>query len=179
MPSWRDLRLFSAGGGGDLAEWDIEHGSIRVRYSLLSPLFFLCLTYCRQRTIPSHGGSIWSISPNPSSTLLALGCEDGSVRILSLDNDTLIHHRRLDRVKCRILSLAWGPPTPRDTTRVNPEGSSSDDEDDDWSDSWIVAGCSDSCLRKWDVSTGRLQERMGTDKLRGEKTLVWTVGVLG
>ncbi len=132
-----------------------------------------------QRTLPSQGGSIWSISPNPSSTLLALGCEDGSVRIVSLENDSFIHLRRLDRVRCRVLSLAWGPPTPRTASQRTDESDSSDEDENDWSDSWLVAGCSDSCLRKWDVTTGRVLERMGTDKLKGEKTLVWTVGVLG
>ncbi|CAL1696492.1 unnamed protein product [Somion occarium] len=165
VPSWSNLRLFSAGGGSELAEWDIERGTIR-------------------RTISSQGGSIWSASANPASTLLALGCEDGSVRILSLEYDTLTHLRRLDRVKSRILSLAWGPPVPRDTSKPSStshgnDEESSDEEEDDWTDSWLVAGCSDSSLRKWDIASGRVLDRMGTDKQRGERTLVWTVGVLG
>lgn len=81
-----------------------------------------------------------------------------------------------------MLSIAWGPPVPRrQKTDIN-EGSSDDDEGDDeenWSDSWLVTGGSDSSLRKWDVTTGRVINRMGTDKIRGERTLVWTVGVLG
>ena len=133
-----------------------------------------------QRTVPSHGGSIWCIAPNPASTILALGCEDGVVRLLSLENDALTHLRRFDRVKSRILSLAWGPPTPRERKTAADEVDSSDDDDEDeWSDSWIVAGCSDSSLRRWDVASGRVGERMGTDKQRGERTLVWAVGVLG
>lgn len=56
--------------------------------------------------------------------------------------------------------------------------SESDDEDDEWSDSWLVTGGSDSALRKWDVKTGRVLDRMSTDKLRGERTLVWSLGVL-
>ncbi|KAF7794114.1 hypothetical protein EIP86_005244 [Pleurotus ostreatoroseus] len=156
-PKFADLRLFSAGGGSELAEWDLERSCIR-------------------RTIPSQGGSIWCISPNPASTILAIGCEDGAVRLLSLEHDTLTHLRRLDRVKSRILSLAWGPPVPRETK--NTEGSD-DEEEEEWSDSWVVAGCSDSSLRKWDLATGRVGDKMGTDKMRGERTLVWAVGVLG
>ena len=106
-----------------------------------------------------------------------------AVRLLSLEHDTLTHLRRLDRVKSRILSIAWGPPVPRQTGAVSggaDEGSSdSDDDEDDWKDSWLVGGCSDSSLRKWDIATGRVDERMGTDKTRGERTLVWAVGVLG
>ena len=142
----------------------------------------------KQRTISSQGGAIWSISANPSSSSLALGCEDGTVRILSVAHDTLTHSRRFDRVKCRMLSIAWGPPVPRQSQRTQQknaarnagESSDEDDEDEDeWTDSWLVTGGYDSSLRKWDIATGRVVERMGVDKVRGERTLVWTVGVLG
>lgn len=62
---------------------------------------------------------------------------------------------------------------------MSDDSSDSDNEEDDWGDSWLVTGGSDSSLRKWDVATGRVLDRMGTDKMRGERTLVWTVGVLG
>ena len=133
-----------------------------------------------QRTLSSQGGTIWTISPNPASTILALGCEDGAVRLVLLLYDELNHLRRLDRVKSCILSIAWGPPVPRQSkTQAAGADSDSDDDDDEWTDSWIVTGCSDSSLRKWDFASGRMLERMGTDKIRGERTLVWAVGVLG
>lgn len=106
-------------------------------------------------------------------------------------NDTLTHYRRFDRTKSRILSIAWGPPLPRQAQakpRSPKNGSSlsdndsdddSDDDEDDWKDSWLITGCSDSSLRKWDVETGRVIERMAVDKIRGERTLVWVVGILG
>lgn len=120
------------------------------------------------------------MAANPACTTLALGCEDGTVRLLSLLHDTLTHQRRLDRVKCRLLSIAWGPPVPRKTSQEKTQESSDDEDDeDDWSDSWLVTGGSDSSLRKWDLATGRVLDRMGTDKIRGERTLVWSVGVLG
>ncbi|KAJ7932627.1 WD40-repeat-containing domain protein [Mycena leptocephala] len=160
VPSCSELRLFSSGGGSELLEWDMDRGCVR-------------------RTISSQGGSIWSMSVNPASNLLALGCEDGTVRLLSLANDTLTHHRRFDRVKCRVLSIAWGPPSPRQRSAGKTTDDSSDEEEDDWTDTWLVTGGSDSSLRKWDVATGRSIDRMGTDKIRGERTLVWSVGVLG
>ncbi|KAF8640615.1 hypothetical protein AX17_000276 [Amanita inopinata Kibby_2008] len=166
VPGSSDLRLFSSGGGSELIEWDMDRSCIR-------------------RTINSQGGAIWCISPNPASNTLALGCEDGAIRLLSVANDTLTHSRRFDRVKCRILSIAWGPPVPQarlEKPSAATSGESSDDdgdEEDDWNDSWLVTGGSDSSLRKWDVTTGRVMDRMGADKIRGERTLVWTVGVLG
>ncbi|KAK2462076.1 hypothetical protein APHAL10511_006539 [Amanita phalloides] len=163
VPSYSDLRLFSSGGGSELVEWDIDRGCIR-------------------RTINSQGGAIWCISVNPALNTLAIGCEDGSVRLLSVAHDILQHSRRFDRVKSRVLSIAWGPPVPRKRAdRPSEAGESSDegDDEDDWSDAWLVTGGSDNSLRKWDVTTGRLMDRMSTDKIRGERTLVWTVGVLG
>ncbi|KAL0950875.1 hypothetical protein HGRIS_007634 [Hohenbuehelia grisea] len=160
--TYSDLRLFSSGGGSDLLEWDLERG-------------------CVKRSIDSQGGSIWSMAPNPACTMLALGCEDGTVRLFSLAFDGLAPYRKFDRVKCRILSVAWGPPIPRATPASRPtdDNESSDDDEDEWTDSWIVTGGSDSSLRKWEVATGRAIDRFTVDKMRGERTLVWTVGVLG
>ncbi len=181
IPSIFDLRLFSTGGGSELAEWDMVHATIRVTWSSWSPRALLTLLI--QRSISSQGGSIWSIAANPTSTILALGCEDGSIHLLSLEYDTLEHLRRLDRSKSRILALAWGPPFLRGSrdrvSTTHDQDDSSDEDEDEWQDSWIVAGCSDSSLRKWDVSSGRILDRMGTDKVKGERTLVWAVGVLG
>ncbi|TFK76861.1 WD40 repeat-like protein [Pluteus cervinus] len=161
VPATSDLRLFSSGGGSELLEWDIERGTLL-------------------QTINSQGGTIWCMAVNPSSSLLALGCEDGTIRFLSLESDTLLHQRKSDRVKCRMLSIAWGPPRlkqPNQTTQN--ESDTSDDDEDEWSDTWLVTGGSDSSLRKWDVASGRVVDRMGTEKIKGERTLVWTVGVLG
>ncbi|KAF9014951.1 WD40-repeat-containing domain protein [Cyathus striatus] len=164
VPTSRDLRLFSSGGGSELIEWDLERSCIR-------------------RTIGSQGGSIWSIAVNPASTVIALGCEDGTVRLLSLLNDTLSHTRRFDRVKCRLLSIAWGPPVPRREMKRNASkevgSDESDDDEQEWEDSWLVTGGSDNSLRKWNVANGRVVDKMSVDRVRGERTLVWTVGTLG
>ena len=108
-----------------------------------------------------------------------MGCEDGAIRILSLENDSLVLHRRLDRVKSRILSIAWGPPIMTASTSKDADSDEEDDEEDEWKDEWLVAGCSDSRMRKWDFTNGRITDRMGTDKMRGERTLVWSGAVLG
>lgn len=159
--STSNLRLFSCGGGSELLEWDIEASVVK-------------------RTINSQGGAIWSFAANPSSTRLALGCEDGIIRILSLEHDTLEHLRRFDRSKSRILSIAWGvPAAPTKVALDDSPENSDDDEEEEWKDEWIVTGGSDSAVSKWDVRTGRIVQRMATDKVRGERTLVWSVGVLG
>lgn len=84
------------------------------------------------------------------------------------------------------MSIAWGPPSPPRIKQSKPKAAadepeaeeSDDDDDDEWTDAWLVAGGSDSSIRKWDVKTGRVMDRMTTDKLRKQATLVWTVAVL-
>jgi len=93
------LRLFSMGGGSELLEWDLNKGVVK-------------------RSISSQGGSIWSMVANPASTKLAIGCEDGCIRIVSLENDQFFVERKLDPINGRILSIAWGPPTPRDSPPI-------------------------------------------------------------
>ena len=137
-----------------------------------------------KRTVNSNAGAIWSVSANPKSTIIALGCEDGSIQLLSIEHDGLSHLRKLGKVKSRLLSIAWGPPIPRDSRlpaeiASESDDSSDDENDDDWSDCWLVTGCADSSIRKWDFVTGRITHRLTTDKTRGERTLVWSVCVLG
>jgi len=142
------------------------------------------LTESTKRTINSTGGAIWSVSANPKSTILALGCEDGSIQLLSAEHDGLSHLRKLGKVGSRLLSIAWGPPISRGSrpsVGITPDSddSSDDENDDEWLDGWLVTGCADSSIRKWDFSTGRITNRLTTDKTRGERTLVWAVSVLG
>jgi U3 small nucleolar RNA-associated protein 4 len=125
---------------------------------------------------------------NPFSTHLALGCEDGIVRIFSIreSDGVLLATKRLDRIKSRPLSLAWGPPslaTPssaKQPAREDDSDSDTDAEEEEgkWEDTYILVGCSDSSIRKLSLSTSRVTARMTTDRARGQRTLVWTVGVL-
>lgn len=55
----------------------------------------------------------------------------------------------------RILSLAWHP-----------------------SGKYLIAGTSDSCIRKFSVETGRLVSRISVASKKDEETLVWATLVL-
>ncbi|KAJ1310177.1 hypothetical protein OPQ81_006921 [Rhizoctonia solani] len=163
QPHEHYLRLFSLPGDANLFEWDIQSGTVL-------------------HTVPSQGGTIWSLAPNPTGTLLAIGCQDGAVRLLDISHSGApTHVKRFERVQTRFLSIAWAW-----SSEVGSEerdlASDSDDEPDN-SDvlpaTTLVTGCSDSSLRTWDVRTGRVLNRMTVERARGERTLVWSVAVLG
>ncbi|CAD6968111.1 unnamed protein product [Tilletia controversa] len=112
------------------------------------------------RSLPSHAGTIWSISASPLGTKLAIGCEDGRVRLIDiaqgrfqhLDQSSPLARRRrpdgtfrgvahaLDRAKGRIMCLAWGPPqrsnigTQLTNGNKKKQGSASDSSSSDDSD---------------------------------------------
>uniref|UniRef100_A0A5F8HK92 UTP4 small subunit processome component n=1 Tax=Monodelphis domestica TaxID=13616 RepID=A0A5F8HK92_MONDO len=83
-------RLFSAGLNGDIIEYDLEKMS--VKYS-----------------VDGFGGPIWSMAADPSGSYLAIGCEDGSVKLFQVSPDKIQLERTLERQKGRILSLSWHP----------------------------------------------------------------------
>ena len=135
-----------------------------------------CIQF-KQKSLPSQGGAIWSIAANPSHTTLALGCDDGAVRLVNLWDGALEMLRKFDNTKTRLLSVAWGP---QQTVK---KGKQKQDNSIttplvQYQDSYIITGCADSTVRKWDIKTGRSTARMTTDKVRGENTLVWSVAVI-
>ncbi|KAF8758965.1 WD40 repeat-like protein [Rhizoctonia solani] len=149
QPHQHYLRLFSLPGDANLYEWDIQSGTVL-------------------HTIPSQGGTIWSLAPDPTGSFLAIGCQDGAVRLLDISHsEAPVHVKR---------EVASEESTQRDLA------SDSDDELDSSNvlpATTLVTGCSDSSLRTWDVRTGRVLNRMTVERARGERTLVWSVAVLG
>lgn len=94
--------------------------------------------------------------------------------------------------KVRALSLAWGPPVAPKSSK----GKERDDSPDPESklpahyvtpaETNLVAGCSNSTIRRFDVPASgsvvgiwRGGPRMTLDRLKGEHTVVWAVAVLG
>uniref|UniRef100_A0A6Q2YNC7 UTP4 small subunit processome component n=1 Tax=Esox lucius TaxID=8010 RepID=A0A6Q2YNC7_ESOLU len=123
---WVGGRLFSAGLHGEITEYDLEN--LRPKYSL-----------------EAYGGPIWTIISNPQGTHVAIGCEDGTVKLFEVLAEGVQFERNLDRQKGRIISLSWHPSGTR-----------------------IAAGMMDM-IRVFDVLTGDV----GGCKSR--ETVVWTV----
>ncbi|KAF9100320.1 U3 small nucleolar RNA-associated protein [Mortierella sp. GBA35] len=129
-------RLFSAGLNAVVTEWDLTS---------LKP----------KRSVDSHGGAVWCMATNHANTVLAVGCEDGCVRLFDIADGDLTFIRSFDKQKTRILSLAW----------------SQDDK-------IMVTGSANSCIYKWDVELGRVVNRMTVERVPLEDTLVWSVKIL-
>ncbi|PWN52112.1 WD40 repeat-like protein [Violaceomyces palustris] len=104
------------------------------------------------RTLPSLGGAIWSLAPSPTGKYLAIGCEDGYVRILDISDNKFEHLAnassrdreivsKMSKAQGRVMSLAWGPPVKKAKAEVSGaarrkgdgqvHGSDSDSDSDD------------------------------------------------
>uniref|UniRef100_A0A673M0C2 U3 small nucleolar RNA-associated protein 4 homolog n=1 Tax=Sinocyclocheilus rhinocerous TaxID=307959 RepID=A0A673M0C2_9TELE len=134
--SWVGERLFSAGLNGGITEYDLTNQ--KVKY-----------------TIDAYGGPIWTITGNQQGTHLAVGCEDGTVKLFEVNEDKIQFERNLDRQKSRIVSLSWHP-----------------------SGSKIAAGMMDM-IQIFNVETGHSIHRMLADRgvgtSRSKECVVWSV----
>jgi len=140
-------RLFSAGLTGRLIEWDLR---------TLKP----------KRGLPSTGGPVWSMESNPQRNIVALGCEDGSVRLFRRnsedDNSPLEYHRALGHQKGRVLSLCWG-------TRKD------DEAEDGKLVSVIAMGTDRGRISIWDTESRGLVRDMRADRFGKDPTWIWAL----
>lgn len=136
---WVGQRLFSAGLNGEITEYDLEN---------LKP----------QYVMEAYGGPIWTISCNKQGTHLAVGCEDGTVKLFEILKEKIQFQRNLDRQKSRIISLSWHP-----------------------SGAQIAAGMMDM-IRIFDTETGRATHRLlverGVGASKSREVVVWSVAFL-
>ncbi|KAL6107424.1 utp4 [Pungitius sinensis] len=136
---WVGPRLFSAGLNGEITEYDLEN--LRPRY-----------------TVEGYGGPIWTIGVNSQGTLLAVGCEDGTVKMFEVLKERIQFQRNLDRQKGRIISLSWHP-----------------------SGTLIAAGMMDM-IRIFDAETGHATHRLLVDRgaaaSKSKEVVVWSLAFL-
>ena len=61
----------------------------------------------------SYGGAAWCMSLHPREALLAVGCEDGAVRIFSYADGGLEYSKTFPTVGSRVLCVAYHPSQPK------------------------------------------------------------------
>ena len=119
-------RLFTAGVDGRLREWSnsLQTGNQTVE------IF----------SIDVNGGAIWSLAVSPDQKVLAVGCEDGRIRLFSIYDRSVEFLRGFEAVEGtsnesssqRILSLAW-----------NSAGNV------------LISGTASGALKLWNCQSGR------------------------
>ncbi|XP_078689122.1 U3 small nucleolar RNA-associated protein 4 homolog [Branchiostoma floridae x Branchiostoma belcheri] len=133
---WVGQRLFSAGLHGDIIEYDMTK---------LTPKY----------AVDSYGGAVWCMAANNSQSTIAVGSEDGCVRLFEVTEGELSYSRAFKKQEERILSLAW-----HESGEV------------------LVTGSCDN-IRVWDVATGLPTLRIKVERLvRTRETIVWCVAIL-
>ncbi len=103
----------------------------------------------------SYGGAIWSISGHPTEASLAVGCEDGSVRMFYYSGGGLEYEKAFFGAAKRVLSLAYHPVKDQ-----------------------LFCGSSDGSISCLETGTGRSLYTMTGDLMKGAVTLIWSLLVL-
>jgi WD40 repeat protein len=91
-------------------------------------------------SVDVNGGAIWSLAVSPDQSTLAIGCEDGRIRLFSVYDRSVEFLRGFEAAdssttpgeSARILSLAW-----------NPQGST------------LLSGSASGSIKLWNPNTGR------------------------
>ena len=116
-------RFFTAGVDGRLREWSNEiNGQSTEIFS-----------------VDINGGAIWSLAVSPDQQTLAIGCEDGRIRLFSIYARSVEFLRGFEAVEgpsenssVRILSLAW-----------NQQGNN------------LISGSASGSIKTWNCQNGR------------------------
>lgn len=90
------------------------------------------LRLCYKNVRDAYGGAAWCMRSAASLSLLAVGCEDGSIRLFSTEGGGVEYKRSFPSTGSRVLCLAWGP-----------------------ANDVIFAGCVDSMIHCLDATTGQ------------------------
>ncbi|KAI5623877.1 U3 small nucleolar RNA-associated protein 4-like, partial [Silurus asotus] len=134
--AWVGERLFSGGLNGEIVEYDLDNH--KVKY-----------------TLDAYGGPIWSIASNKQGTHLAVGCEDGTVKLFEVCESKIQFEKNMAKQKGRIISLSWHPSGLR-----------------------IAAGMMDM-IRIFDTERGQSVHRLlverGIGTARSKECVVWSV----
>jgi U3 small nucleolar RNA-associated protein 4 len=152
------LRLFSIGNSSFVTEWNLEDGT-PLRHSDNNYGEIWCLASQPPQECIKEKKKAASKTEYPGQNLI-IGCADGSVVLLSTEDDQLSLKRALARPstkKARILSIVF-------QNRYT-----------------VIAGCADSTIRVFDARSGALRRLMtlGPGPTGGPReTLVWSVRCL-
>ncbi|KAF0691925.1 Aste57867_16921 [Aphanomyces stellatus] len=108
-------------------------------------------------TTHANGGPVWCMQYKVAAQQLAVGCEDGRIRLFSIiDDEPLQFHKALGGTGRRVVSLAWH--------------ASSDA---------LFSGNDEGVIYHWNVQSGRNESRMTLERFAKQApAVVWSLLVL-
>lgn len=110
---------------------------------------------CKKNITDSNGGPIWSMAINDEAQTLAVGCEDGRIRLFAFADDALYFHKGFVTTGRRVVSLAWHTTSNK-----------------------MFSGSEDGVIFSWNADTGRNDSRITLESLAKQKCVVWSLLVL-
>jgi U3 small nucleolar RNA-associated protein 4 len=129
-------RLFASSLDGTLWETDFQH-------------------LCKKNVTDSNGGPIWSMVLDEETQQLAVGCEDGRLRLFSFEDETLQFRKAFLTTGGRVVSLAWHSQARK-----------------------IFSGSEAGLIHCWNAVSGRNESRITVENLAKQKSIVWSLAVL-
>ncbi|CAN0012972.1 unnamed protein product, partial [Discosporangium mesarthrocarpum] len=110
---------------------------------------------CYKNVRNTHGGAAWNMKAAASLPLLAVGCEDGTVKLFSTSDQGLEYKKSFLTTNSRVLSVTWGT-----------------------GDEVVFAGCANSLVHCFDASTGQSMFDMRLEGPKHKNTSVWALEAL-
>ncbi|CAI5721613.1 unnamed protein product [Hyaloperonospora brassicae] len=111
---------------------------------------------CKKNVTDSNGGPIWSMVMDADTQQLAVGCEDGRIRLFSYSNTHQVNFcKSFLTTGGRVVSLAWHAKARK-----------------------IFSGSESGIIYCWNAVTGRSESRITLEHLDKQKTVVWSLVVL-
>ncbi|KAF4142640.1 putative WD40 repeat-like protein [Phytophthora infestans] len=110
---------------------------------------------CRKNVTDSNGGPIWSMVMDAETQQLAVGCEDGRIRLFSFADGQLYFSKGFLTTGGRVVSLAWHSQAHK-----------------------IFSGSENGIIHCWNAATGRNESRITLETLTKQKSVVWSLVVL-
>jgi U3 small nucleolar RNA-associated protein 4 len=133
----RGRRLFVASLDGTL--WEVDFATLR-----------------KKNVVDSNGGPIWCVAVNHETQSLAVGCEDGRIRVFSFaQDDDIVFARGFVTTGSRVVSLAWHAASNK-----------------------LFSGSEDGVIHCWHGASGRNDARITLETLANQKCVVWSLVVL-
>lgn len=138
-------RLVTSGPNGRVVEWDL---------ATLSP----------RHATSSYGGPVWCMAVDSDRKTVAVGCEDGSVRLFTDGGveSGLAYQGSLAKQRGRVLSVHFGTRSD-ETGRIQRV---------------IVTGSSEGRAAIWDANTGSLLVDMTLDRFGKRATMAWCLALV-